>query len=152
MIARDGAIRRGQSCDPHQGRIQVDLLVGFAQRGHDCGFSGLAAAAREGDLAGMPAQLVGSLGEQHGQPAGPLDQGNQHGRRLQTVDRQGDARIEVLVRARRDLWAAAVRRIERGARQSLDRGRRKQGQGDAGGLALRSIRLFDSVRRGHGPE
>ncbi len=152
MIASDGAVGRGQSRDPHQGGIQADLLVGFTQGGHHRGLSRLAAATGKSDLAGMPPQLVGSLGEQHGHSVWPFDQGNQHGRRLQTVDRQGDTRIEVAIGARRDLRAPAVRWSERGARQGLDRDRRKQGQGDAGAVALRSVRLFDSVRRGHGPE
>ena len=47
-----------------RGRVETDLLLGLAQRrGVEVGVAGVAAAAGEGDLAGVAAQVGAALGE-----------------------------------------------------------------------------------------
>jgi hypothetical protein len=120
-IAGHGFVGGRQTERFDEARLQPDLLPGLAQRRLDRPLAGIEPAARQGDLAGVAAEVVGAAGEQHGQPLRPLQHRDQHGGVPQRPPAgRLEVRIQVEVRAqpgRRPaaFWAVfwgAVQRIE----------------------------------------
>jgi hypothetical protein len=72
---------RGEgAADVDFARRQGDLLLGLAQRGGDqIGVVGVAAAARERDLAGVAAEVCAALGEDQPRAVGPAVERQQDG-------------------------------------------------------------------------
>jgi hypothetical protein len=81
VVGDEGASRRQGLADLDLSRAQADLLLGLAQRrGLQAGVAVVAAAAREGDLAGVAAQVGAALGEDQARILGPAVERQQDGR------------------------------------------------------------------------
>jgi hypothetical protein len=73
--------RRGEgAAELDRGRVEPDLLLRLAQRGGgEVGVALVLAAAREGDLAGVAAQVGTALGEDQPRLLGPAEEGQEDG-------------------------------------------------------------------------
>jgi hypothetical protein len=72
--------RREGAAELDRRRVEADLLLGLAQRGGgEVGVALVLAAAGEGDLAGVAAQVGAALGEDQPRLVRPAEERQQHG-------------------------------------------------------------------------
>ena len=87
VVGDEGPRRRQRLARLDPSGIEPDLLLGLAQRRRpQVGVALVAAAAREGDLAGVAAQVGAALGEDQPRVVGPAVERQQHRR----LDRAAD--------------------------------------------------------------
>jgi len=87
VVGDEGLYRRQRLAGLDPGGVEPDLLLGLAQRGRpQVGVALVAAAAGEGDLAGVAPQVGPALGEDEAGILGPAVEGQEHGRLYRAAD------------------------------------------------------------------